>query len=146
MISRRTSPPETFERILKALPRFKPGPEPERSTRVWVYRIAGNVYKNTLRKWSREQARLDSWAETWESVGDSRSSIDTSLLVGRAVAELPPDDREILGLRFWDGLTAREIGDIAGLSQREVYTAIDRCLRQLRRELETEPDQMERVP
>ena len=44
---------ETFERIVKALPRFEPGPHPERSTRVWVYRIAGNVYKNSLRK--REQ-------------------------------------------------------------------------------------------
>lgn len=131
---------ETFERIVKALPRFKPGEDPERSTRVWVYRIAGNVYKNTLRRWSREAARDEAWAEGWSSISDDRQGVDHGLLLGKAVQTLDPLDRDILGLRFWEGLTAREIADVVDLTQREVYTALERCMRLLRRELEAEPE------
>ena len=127
---------ETFERIVKALPRFRPGEDAERSTRVWVYRIAGNVYKNTLRRWSREAARDEAWAEGWTAVADERPDSERALLLGRAVLALDPLDRDILGLRFWEGLTAREIAEVVELSQREVYTALERCMRVLRRELE----------
>jgi RNA polymerase sigma-70 factor (ECF subfamily) len=136
---------ETFERILKALPRFQPGPEPVRSTRVWVYRIAGNVYKNTLRRWSREKVRHENYAEDWHESSDRRDESDRSILVARALQQLDPPDRNIVGLRFWEGLTAREIAEVVDLSQREVYTAIERCIRQLRRTMRPLLEEVERV-
>ncbi len=136
---------ETFERILKALGRFKPGPDAERSTRVWVYRIAGNVYKNTLRRWSREKVRHDAWADMWTSTIDRRDDSDRAILVARALQHLDPLDRDIVGLRFWEGLTAREIADVVDLTQREVYTAIERCVRQLQRRLRPIVEEVERV-
>jgi len=126
---------ETFERIVRALPRFRAGPDAGRSTRVWVYRIAGNVYKNSLRSRGRRQARLEAYAEGWVATADDVPGSDARVMVAAALGSLDGDDRNILGLRFWEGLTAKEIGDVVGMSQREVYTAIERCMRQLQREL-----------
>jgi RNA polymerase sigma factor (sigma-70 family) len=123
---------DTFERIVSALPGFRPNDNPA-AERVWVYRIAANVYKNHLREAGRRQARDATWAADWEPVagGDREQSI----ALGQAVATLDAGDQDMLGLRYWEGLTAGEIGDVLGLSQREVYTGLERCLRALRRQL-----------
>jgi RNA polymerase sigma-70 factor (ECF subfamily) len=130
---------EAFERILAALPRFEPQGDAETATRVWVYRIAGNLYKNTLRSWGRESARRREWIEGWQPSRDDRAGIDLGLALGEAVAELDAHERNVIGLRYWEGLTASEIAEVVGCSQREVYTVLERCVRQLRRRL-TPPD------
>lgn len=121
-----------FERMVAALPGFQPNDNPA-ATRVWVYRIAANVYKNSLRDESRRRARDTVWAEGWRPV--SGSDLDQSIALGQAVAMLDPADQDVLGLRYWDELTAAEIAAVLGLNQREVYTILDRCLRELRRRL-----------
>ena len=126
---------ETFERILRALPRFSPRGDVERATRVWVYRIAGNVYKNTLRRWGRRGAHDAALAEGAPAAVEERAGLEHALMVRRAMAALEAGDRDILTLRYWDGLTAREIAEVVGMAQREVYTALERCHRQLRRTL-----------
>lgn len=123
---------DAFERMVAALPRFRPTENPA-ATRVWVYRIAANVYKNSLRDEGRRRVRDAEWASGWEPV--SGAARDESIALGQAVAALELEDQDILGLRYWDGLTAAEIGAVLGLSQREVYTALERCKRTLRRQL-----------
>ncbi len=57
-----------------------------------------------------------------------------ALKVLRYVAELPADERRILSLRFEKGLSALEIADRLGISnRRRVFTTIDRIVRKLRR-------------
>jgi RNA polymerase sigma-70 factor (ECF subfamily) len=126
---------ETFERIVGALPAFRPIGDAEIVTRAWVYRIAANVYKNALRGRDRRLAREAGWRARWGDAADLRADLETRLALGQALALLPAEDRDLLGLRFWEGLTAREIAEVRDCGPREVYTAIDRCLRQLRRQL-----------
>lgn len=124
---------ETFERILGALSDFRTDGDPV-STRAWVYRIAANVYKNRLRSEDRRKARDSAWAERWRP--EAGVDLELSLVLGHAVSQLDPSDRDVLGLRFWEELTAVEISSVLGLEQRQVYTILDRCMRELRRQLE----------
>jgi len=53
------------------------------------------------------------------------------------LAELTEEEREVVRLRFEEGLTAQQIADERGLAgQRRVYTIIDRALRRLRQLME----------
>lgn len=53
-----------------------------------------------------------------------------------ALAELEPEDRRVLELRFEQGWTARRIADELGMNgQRSVYSTIERIVSRLRRQL-----------
>lgn len=58
--------------------------------------------------------------------GELERAEDRACLAG-ALAELQDDERELLLLRYVDGLTQREIGDLRGVSQMHV----SRCLRRI---------------
>lgn len=51
------------------------------------------------------------------------------------VRELPPDTRELLALRFGDGLRHREIAEVLGLQEAAVKQRVSRALRDLRARL-----------
>lgn len=50
---------------------------------------------------------------------------------------LPPEDRLLLKLSFFDGLSMAAISPILGRPQRELYSTRDRCLKKIRQGLET---------
>ncbi len=69
-------------------------------------------------------------ASPWNPVDDA-----DRLALARRVARLPPEQREVLALRIWSGLSFREIGRITGVS---LFTAASRyrlAIDRLRREL-----------
>lgn len=125
-----------FERMVGALPAVGDGQAAASTTRAWVYRVAGNVYKNALRESGRRSVRDEAWGASWRPEPGGRAELEMSLTVGQAMAQLPPTDRDLLGLRFWDGLNAVEIAAVHDCTPRAVYTAIERCLRQLKRQLD----------
>lgn len=57
-------------------------------------------------------------------------------VLGPVVRVLPQADRELIGLRFFDGLTQREIAARLGVSQMQVSRRLARLLAELRRALE----------
>jgi len=63
-----------------------------------------------------------------------REAESQALAALKLVAELPPEDRDILSLRFEKGLRAKEIARELGYpGQRKVFTVLDRIFRQLKR-------------
>lgn len=61
-------------------------------------------------------------------------------LVRRRVESLPPQEREILELRFAQGLSAPKIADQAGLDgPRRVYSILNRVLAELRKRFGSDP-------
>lgn len=64
---------------------------------------------------------------------------EARLVLSPLMADLGERDRLILELRFVEGLTQREIGERAGISQMQVSRELTRILAGLRRELEGEP-------
>jgi RNA polymerase sigma-70 factor (ECF subfamily) len=107
--------------------------------RSWLFRIAHNQLANALRARSRRRtAPLDALPEPTSGHADPAALAtlaDEARRVRAAVARLPDDRRQVIVLRFVDGLTAREIGDVIGRSEGAVRVLQHRALRDLARAL-----------
>jgi RNA polymerase sigma-B factor len=57
--------------------------------------------------------------------------VEDAVVIERLMTELDQRDREVLRLRYWDGLTQAAIGERVGLSQMQVSRLIRRAIAQL---------------
>jgi RNA polymerase sigma factor (sigma-70 family) len=57
-------------------------------------------------------------------------------LLAPLLQSLPAEDRLLLKLHYWEGLSMAAIAPILGRPQRELYSVRDKCLKKLRRNLE----------
>lgn len=123
----------TFLAAMDAIDRFR---DEGASFRSWLFRIAHNQVANALRaRGRRAAAPLDSIAEPIDDADPARevSAADDARRVRRAIASLPEDRRQVVVLRFVDGLSAREIGAVLGRSDGAVRVLQHRALRDLAR-------------
>ena len=84
---------------------------------------------------SRSTSRWATGPARWSpSAGTTSSSqrAEDRLLLREGFGELEPREREILRLRFFEGLTQREIADEVGISQMHVSRLIRRSVDELR--------------
>jgi RNA polymerase sigma-70 factor, ECF subfamily len=121
----------TFLAALGAIDRFR---DEGATFRSWLFRIAHNQLANTLRARNRHRAEpLDGVPEP--PAGDDPARLaglaDDARRLRAAVASLSDDRRQVIILRFVDGLTAREIGDVLGRSEGAVRVLQNRALREL---------------
>ncbi|MFN7942901.1 MAG: sigma-70 family RNA polymerase sigma factor [Thermoanaerobaculia bacterium] len=65
-----------------------------------------------------------------------RTALVAERILGEAMAELPPEERLMLKLRFADGVTVADIAAGLGVPAKPLYVRFERCLGQLRRSLE----------
>jgi RNA polymerase sigma-70 factor (ECF subfamily) len=110
---------------------------------TWLYRIAINLSKNRLkqlrRKRSAEPLSLDEPVKT-DHEGVEREIEDWSLSPERALANkelglflaaqvtrLPPDFKEVVILRDYEGLSYQEISDVVGCSVKAVKSRLFRA-------------------
>lgn len=134
---------EVFIKAYRKLATFDTG----RKLSSWLFKIAHNTTIDHLRR-----ARLDTvpllatsadGEESWEVVPASedqgperraeRSQLETGLTV--ALGRLRPRYREILLLRFQQGLAYREIAEVTGLAMGTVKVQLHRARKQLAAEL-----------
>jgi RNA polymerase sigma-70 factor (ECF subfamily) len=124
---------ETFLKVVRAADRF----DPRKGTpKAWILTVA----RNALADW-RRRARLRQYV-TLGAMHDlvyEAPSPEERLLreeeVGRmldAVADLPPADRELVGLRYGSGLDTAEVAQLLGISEGSVRTRLWRVLGRLR--------------
>jgi RNA polymerase sigma-70 factor, ECF subfamily len=106
------------------------------SFRSWLFRIAHNQLANALR------ARRRHPATSLERAAEPVADVDPAAAAGaaeegrrlrRALEQLPEPRRQVLVLRFVDGLSAREIGAVLGRSEGAVRVLQHRSLRDLAR-------------
>ena len=126
---------DVFVRVLNAIQseRFW-----ETSFQAWLYRIAHNLVVDTYRRRSRENdLALD---ERVVAAGDDPISAVAEKLshqqLGGAIGRLTPDQQQVLALRFGEGMTAREVAEVAGKTVGAVEALQHRALAALRRVLE----------
>lgn len=132
---------ETFVRVYVARDRF----DDSRRFRPWVLCIARNLCLNELkRKKTVPMESLEDYASASREAGGEilRSSNDgpdellaTSerhALLAKALDGLDPDCREIVVLRFFERMQARDIAEIVGSSEGAVRTKLHRILKSLR--------------
>jgi RNA polymerase sigma-70 factor (ECF subfamily) len=122
----------TFLAALRALPEFRS----EGATfRAWLFRIAHNTIVNARR--SRFRRRTEPLPDGMERIAPNADpaglvlEADETRRVLRAVAELAEDRRQVILLRFVDGLSSREIGQVMDRSEGAARVLLHRALRDL---------------
>jgi RNA polymerase sigma-70 factor (ECF subfamily) len=132
---------ETFLKAYRALRRFKG----EARFSSWLYQIALNLCRDRMRRRkgrtlvSLEEMAPDaqpaprSWQPSALELAEGR---DLARRVAFAVASLPEEQREVIVLKEYQGLTFLEIAEVLGMPPSTVKTRLYRGLSQLRERLE----------
>ena len=126
----------TFEHAWRARASFKGGSE-----QAWLYRIARNLLTD---HWRRKKDLLmddiPALSEQLESTAPTYDYDEEQRLgqLGRAMDQLSEDLRTIVVLRFIEGLSAKEVGAILGLSEGNIRIKQFRALGQMRKWMDYE--------
>ena len=123
-----------FVKAWRALGRFREGAP----FRPWLLRIVANEARNRRRSAGR-RAQLAVRAATEESSGGAAPSPEATVLSGEqretllaAVNELPEDQRTVISLRYFAGLSEQEIAETLGVPAGTVKSRTARALERLR--------------
>jgi len=130
---------ETLLKAYRGLRTFKK----EARFSSWLYQIALNVCRDRMRRGrGRSYVSFDELAESGETGGESGPSAldliearDLSRQVAAAVAALPEEQREVVVLKEYQGLTFLEIAEALDVPLSTVKTRLYRGLGQLRQQL-----------
>lgn len=127
---------DVFTRALKARTGFKRG----KAWRPWLFGIA----RNRALEHSRYRGRngpLAKMSNDEESVPGPAAEVEAAeraQAVRMAVSELSDSQREIVELRFWAGLSYREVAEILGGTEGSLRVQVHRILRTLKAQVEVE--------
>lgn len=129
---------ETFLRFYRERHRY----ELRVAVSTWLYTIARNLCLHEIEKQSRRRTALANagdvatvQASPIEDPLSRLEATETADRIARAVALLPPGEREVLILARYAGLPHRQIADIVGKSEGAVRVALSRALTALRQGL-----------
>jgi len=133
---------ETFVRVYTARKRF----DPARKFRPWILCIARNLCLNEIkRKKLVHMESLEEYAsaarmETGELLNSAADSPDLQLaaaerraMLDRALNTLDEESRQIVVLRFFERMSARDIAQTVGSTEGAVRTRLHRILKLLRK-------------
>jgi RNA polymerase sigma-70 factor (sigma-E family) len=117
-----------LERLLRHWRRIEG--DPEGYLRRTLYNLAADGWRRRG-AWLRKLPLV----QTGSAVAPSTAAVDTVDLrdaLGRALALLPPRQRTVLVLRYWEGLSQAEIAELLGCPEGTVKSATARGLHRLR--------------
>ncbi len=101
--------------------------------RAFLYRIANNLIVDEIRK--KKEVSLDDLQEKgWDPGYDATADMQRKVEEGKIFAllkNLPPDYREVIIMRYVDGLSPAEIAVILGESANTVSVRLHRGIKQL---------------
>lgn len=127
----------TFEKALRHIRRFE-----WQGVRfgAWLYRIA----RNEIAQYYRRRRFLVPWlgqrgarAQVQERTPETAvQSSERQRQLRAALARLSAKDREIVRLRFFEGLSSGEVAEILACSRQTVYLRLHRALKRLRQQLD----------
>lgn len=122
---------ESLLRVSRAWPQFRA----EATFRTWLFRIVINAFRDGLKR-RRDEALPDELND--ERGIDPQSAAmagELGELVARLVSALPPRQREVLVLSAYEQLSAREVAEVAGISEANVYATLHAARSRLRTQL-----------
>ena len=128
----------TQEVFLKAWKAIKSCKGKEKTFSSWLYRIAHNLIIDRLRK-SQKQSSHE--AELPEDIRDTSDGMEISLEnrdLLKVIELLPPNQRQVIIMKFIDEMDNREIAETLGKSTGAIRILQMRALEALRQNLGTE--------
>lgn len=120
--------------ILKAYKNVKTLREPE-YFRTWLTRIVINAAMDICRK-RRPDAPLEAAGALPQA---EACSAEERMDLHDALERLPERYRDVVKLKYFDGLTIREIAEQTGTAEGTVSSQLSRAIKLLRKELKEEP-------
>jgi RNA polymerase sigma-70 factor (ECF subfamily) len=121
---------EAFVKILKAAPHYKP----TASFQTYLYRVVARVCMDrTEKKHPDYVADFSQEQDTSPSVLDKMDQEERDDAIRAATALLPPNQRMAVVLRYFEGLSHREVASAMGISEK----AVERLLARARSTLES---------
>lgn len=115
---------ESFERFIKNICKDPAAPV------AYLYRIAVNLHIDSHRREQARPAQADT--EAVEAHSGPGQATDEREWVRRLVNKLPQDEQNLLLMRYWIGLTHREIAETTGLPEGTVRRQAAASLKKLR--------------
>lgn len=100
----------------------------------YLYTTAKNLCADEFRK--KPVYRMEDMEE--EAVGDSSEELINRLALKDAIAKLPPEEQELVFLRYVQECSVASISKITGISRFAVYRRLSGALKQLKKELTKE--------
>lgn len=103
---------------------------PPEAEKAWLIRVTANQCRDLLKSsWRRRTAPLEE--AVYFSVPEDQELF-------QAVMALPPKDRVVIHLHYYEGYTAREIGSQLGISESAVQNRLMRARKRLKSLLKEE--------
>ena len=109
-------------------------PATDRPIRPWLARVLRNTAASTLR--SADRAKRREAAAAGPATTEPFTALDTARQLLEEIAELPDDDRQLLALIYWEGLSSAECAARLDRPASTVRTQLQRALTRLRRRLD----------
>lgn len=131
---------DAFVAVIKALPRYTGGPE---AFAGWLFTLVRRDFVDHLRRTARRPETPVAEPVTGETVRDTADEVLARAESDRlraALAQLSPDQQEVLVLRVVAGLTAPEVAEMTGRTVGAVKALQHRGLDSLGRLLGRPPD------
>jgi RNA polymerase sigma-70 factor (ECF subfamily) len=129
---------DTWVSVIRGLGRFRGD---ERAFRAWVFTVG----RHRAIDWRRQAARRPTWSVPVEQLAERAAPDDpvAQVLEGQStraalalLAELPPDQAEVVTLRVFGGLEVAEVAKIVGKRPGAVRVLAHRGLRRLAKRME----------
>jgi RNA polymerase sigma-70 factor (ECF subfamily) len=120
---------ESFVRFLCAARPVSLQAEGEVAGRRYLFRIATNLLRD---HWRRPQsASIEEIPEEFLAATSSSAQSDSQAVLGPALAQLRPRDRQLLWLAHAEGYSHREIAEITGLASASIRLLLFRARRKI---------------
>jgi len=105
----------------------------------WLYAVARNVLRNQRRRERRRGMVFSRLRTGGERADPVASSVTGAVALRQALAELNRDDRELLTLVAWDGLSPAQAAVVMGCSATAARTRLHRARNRLAARLGFDP-------
>lgn len=125
---------ETFTTAWRRIHDVPDGP----AARLWLYGVARRVLANGRRAETRRSAlveRLGTQLARWDEAVGPPDRGDDLRAVREAFRRLSPDDREVLALVSWEGLSSEDVAVVLGCSRGAARLRLHRARKRLARHL-----------
>ena len=120
---------ESYVRFLCAANAPSLASDGETAARLYLFRIASNLLRDY---WRRPRATsIEEIPEEFFAAGDGAARSDSQILLGPALRQLKPRERQMLWLAHAEGYSHREIAAVTGLASASIRLLLFRARRKI---------------
>lgn len=133
-LGNKSSAEDVVSEVYLKVARYSGGFNEEKNGLNWLFKITKNTaYNFNLKNGRHPTSDLDALKD-FAAALSTGSEYDTEKAdLAAAVRTLPKEERELLYLRYWEGLTVRELAEKTGLPVMTAHDKLKKCLAKLKK-------------